>query len=95
MYLRLLTFLSVILTPACASSGPAFHTMYSSYKLNKQGDSNSAINHFIIKIFPKCISLLLFDLSIYIPINSVKEFPFLHIYLFVDFLMIVILIGVR
>ena len=25
--------------PACASSNPAFHIMYSAYKLNKQGDS--------------------------------------------------------
>ena len=32
--------------------------------------------HFIVAIW---------DLSIYIPTNSVKEFPFLHIYLFVDF----------
>ena len=37
-YLRLLTFLPVILIPACASSSPAFHMMYSAYKLNKQGD---------------------------------------------------------
>ena len=28
-----------ILIPACASSGPAFHTMSSAYKLNKQGDN--------------------------------------------------------
>ena len=31
-------FLPVILIPACASSSPAFLTMYSAYKLNKQGD---------------------------------------------------------
>ena len=37
-YLRLLIFLLTILIPACASSSPAFHVMYSAYKLNKQGD---------------------------------------------------------
>ena len=38
-YLRLLIFLLAILTPACASSSPAFLMMYSAYKLNKQGDN--------------------------------------------------------
>ena len=38
-YLRLLIFLPAILIPACDSSTPAFHTMYSACKLNKQGDS--------------------------------------------------------
>ena len=38
-YLRLLIFLSAILILACASSSPAFHIMYSTYKLNKQGDN--------------------------------------------------------
>ena len=38
-YLRLLIFLLENLIPACASSSPAFHMMYSAYKLNKQGDS--------------------------------------------------------
>ena len=37
--LRLLTFLPAILIPACASSSPAFHKMYSASKLNKQGDN--------------------------------------------------------
>jgi len=36
-YVRLLIFLPAILTSACASSSPAFHMMYSAYKLNKQG----------------------------------------------------------
>ena len=39
VYLRLLIFLPEILILACASSSPAFHTMYSAYKLNKQGDN--------------------------------------------------------
>ena len=38
-YLRLLIFLPAVLIPSCASSSPAFLTMYSAYKLNKQGDS--------------------------------------------------------
>ena len=38
-YLRILIFLPEILTPACASSSPAFLMMYSVYKLNKQGDN--------------------------------------------------------
>ena len=38
-YLRLLLFLLAILIPACASSSPAFHMMYSAQKLNKQGDN--------------------------------------------------------
>ena len=38
-YLRLLIFLPEISIPACASSSPAFHMMYSVYKLNKQGDN--------------------------------------------------------
>ena len=38
-YLRLLIFLLAILIPACASSSPAFHMMYSAYKLNMQGDN--------------------------------------------------------
>ena len=38
-YLRLLIFLLEILISACASSSPAFHVMYSAYKLNKQGDN--------------------------------------------------------
>ena len=38
-YLGLLIFLSAILIPACASSSPAFHMMYSTYKVNKHGDN--------------------------------------------------------
>ena len=32
-------FLPAILIPACASSSPAFHIMYSAYILNKQSDN--------------------------------------------------------
>ena len=38
-YMRLLIFLPAVLIPAYASSSPAFHMMFSAYKLNKQGDS--------------------------------------------------------
>ena len=38
-YLRLLIFLPAILIPPCASSSPAFHVMYSAYKLSKQSDN--------------------------------------------------------
>ena len=36
--MRLLIFLPAILIPACASSSPTFHMMYSAHKLSKQGD---------------------------------------------------------
>ena len=39
VYLRLLVFLPTIFIPACDSSFPAFCTMYSAHKLNKQGDN--------------------------------------------------------
>ena len=35
-YLKLLMFIPGILIPACVSSSPVFHMMYSAYKLNKQ-----------------------------------------------------------
>ena len=38
-YLRLLIFLPEILISACDPSIPAFHTMYSTYKINKQSDN--------------------------------------------------------
>ena len=38
-YLRLLIFFLEILIPACALSSLAFSTIYSAYKLNKQGDN--------------------------------------------------------
>ena len=38
VYLSLFIIVQVMLIPACASSSPAFHIMYSSCKLKKQGD---------------------------------------------------------
>ena len=39
MYIRLFIFFLAILIPAYDLSSPAFHMMYSAYKLNKQGDN--------------------------------------------------------
>ena len=63
-YLRLLIFLPAILIPACASSSPAFHKMYSVYKLNKQGDNIQSCTPFLIlnpSVVP-CPVLLFLDL---------------------------------
>ena len=38
-YLSLLIFFSAVLIPACVSSSPAFYVIYTSCKLNKQGDN--------------------------------------------------------
>ena len=38
-YLRLLILLLAILIPACGSSSPTFHMMYSAYKLNTQSNN--------------------------------------------------------
>ena len=42
-YLKLIVFLLANLIPACNSSRPAFILMCSVYKLNKQGDNNTAL----------------------------------------------------
>ena len=54
VYLRLLVFLLAILIPACTSSSPAFHMMYSAYKLNMQGNN----------IQPWCTPFPILNLSI-------------------------------
>ena len=46
-YLRLLIFLPEILIPARVSSSLAFHTIYSAYKLNKQGDNMQSFFFFL------------------------------------------------
>ena len=53
-YLRLFIFLLTILIPACGSSSPAFHMIYSAYKLNKQGDN----------IQPWCTPFLIWNQSV-------------------------------
>ena len=54
MYLRLLVFLPATLIPACASSSPAFHMMYSAYKLNKQ---YTALPYSFPDLEPVCCSM--------------------------------------
>ena len=54
-YLRLLIFLLAILSPACASSSPAFFMMYSAFKFNKQGD----------KIQPWCSPFPIWNQSVF------------------------------
>ena len=47
--LRFLIFFPAILIPACVSSRPAFHMIYSACKLNKQGDNIQPwCTHFLI-----------------------------------------------
>ena len=53
-YLRLPIVLPAILIPACASSSPAFHMMYSAYKLNRQSDN----------IQPWCTPFLIWSRSV-------------------------------
>ena len=50
-YLRLLIFLPAILIPVRSSSSPAFLMVYSSYKLNKQGDSSGIMGIFLMYSF--------------------------------------------
>ena len=47
-YLRLLIFLLAILIPACVSSSLAFCTMYTAYKLSKQGNNIQPLGTFPI-----------------------------------------------
>ena len=65
-YLRLLIFLPAILIPACASSIPAFHVMFSAYKLNKQGDN----------IQPQCTPFPISNQSVVpCPVLTVASWP--------------------
>ena len=65
-YLRLLLFLLAILIPACDSSSPAFHMMYSACKLNNQGDN----------IQPWSTPFLLLDQSIVpCPVLTIASWP--------------------
>ena len=56
-YLRLLIFLPAILIPAYASSSPAFHMIYSAYKLNKQDDDMSGFMYSFPNLEPVCFSI--------------------------------------
>ena len=46
-----------MLIPACASSSPAFHMMFSAYKLNKQGDKYIALTYSFPNLEPVCCSM--------------------------------------
>ena len=67
-YLRLLIFLLAILILVCASSNLAFHMTYSTYKLNKHGDSiqlwctpfpfwNQSVPSLVLTSFMTCIEV--------------------------------------
>ena len=56
-YLRLLIFLLTILIPTCASPSPAFLMMYSTYKLNRQGDNIPTLKHFFPNFEPVSCSM--------------------------------------
>ena len=64
-YLRLLIFLLTILIPACASSSPAFHMMYSACKLNTQDDN----------IQPWCTPFPVWNQSLPCPVLTVASWP--------------------
>ena len=65
-YLRLLIFLPAILIPACASSSPAFHMIYSAYKLKNRCDN----------IQPWCISFFIWNQSVVpCPVLTVVSWP--------------------
>ena len=68
-YLRLLIFLLAILIPACDSSSPAFHMMYSAYMLSKQW-------HISDNIQPWCTSLpILNQFIVSCPVLTVVSCP--------------------
>ena len=64
-YLRLLTFLPAILIPISVSSSPAFLMMYSTHKLNKQGDN----------IQPWCTPFPIWNQSVPCPVLTVAFWP--------------------
>ena len=56
-YLKLVVFLLANLIPACNSSRPAFILMCSVYKLNKQGDNNTALFYSFLNPEPVSFSI--------------------------------------
>ena len=61
-YLRLLIFLLSILILACDPSSLAFHVIYSTYKLNKQGDTIQLYCTSFLILNQSIVSCLLLDL---------------------------------
>ena len=64
-YLRWLIFLPVILISVCDSSSPGFLMMYSTYKLNKQGDN----------IQPWCTPFPIWNQSVPCPVLTLASWP--------------------
>ena len=64
-YLRLLIFLLETFILACASYRPAFHMMYSSYKLNKQGDNTQSW----------CAPFLIWNQPVPCPVLTIASWP--------------------
>ena len=93
VYLSLLIFLLAILIPACTSSSPAFRLMYSTYKLNKQGNNIQPwrtpfpiwVGIWVKTVFLEFLLLALFSVVTYITschCISKPEFPTFNTRLF-------------
>ena len=77
-YLSLLAFFLAILIPACASSSPEFHMMYSAYKLNKQGN-NIQPRHTPFPIWNQsvvpCPVLIIAEVDVFLELSCFFEDP--------------------
>ena len=78
-YLRLLIFLPAILIPACASSSPSWHMIYSAYKLNKQGawvvcilEINPLLVTSFANVFSQSVGCLFILLMVSFPCKTCK-----------------------
>ena len=64
-HLHILTFLPAVLIPAHKLSSPAFHMMYSAYKLNKQSDNTQ----------PCCTPFPILNQSVPCPVLTFASWP--------------------
>ena len=77
-YLRLLIILPTILILICDSSIPAFHMLYSAYKLNRQCDNKQVrCTHFPVlnQCFVPCLILTCFLICIWVSQINFNRFP--------------------